>query len=114
MKITTLIATLCAAMPSLAHAYCSAPSAYITFPSAPGSYDRPSVPYCLNGYKFSGTHTCDEWELSRYQNEVEEYLEKLQKFANEAVDAANEAITFAKDAKSYGKCESEDVQSEIK
>jgi len=106
-------AAMCALTPGLTYGYCSSPSDSISFPSAPGSYDRPSMPFCLRGFKFSHTHTCSEWEISRYQNDVEEYLDKLRQFANDAVDAANEAISFAEEAKSYAKCESDDVLDEI-
>ncbi len=86
----------------------------VTLPDAPGSYHRPSAPFCLSGYKFSRTHTCSDWEISRYQSEIEEYVSKLRTFANEAVEAANEAIRFAEDAKAHAKCEAEDVIGELK
>ncbi|NTD89529.1 YggN family protein [Agrobacterium tumefaciens] len=102
------------ALPSSALAFCSSPSGAVTLPDAPGSYHRPSAPFCLSGYKFSRTHTCSDWEISQYQNEIEEYISKLRTFANEAVEAANEAVSFAEDAKAYAKCEAEDVIGELK
>lgn len=102
------------AAPNSALAYCSEPYASVTLPSSPGSYKKPSVPYCLSGYKYSRTHTCEDWEITSYQEDVEEYLEELQDYANEAVAAANRAITFANNAKEYAKCESDDVLDELK
>jgi hypothetical protein len=61
-------------MPLPALAYCSEPSTSISLPDAPGSYVKPDVPPCLASYAFSGEHTCNEWELSSYQSEVEDYI----------------------------------------
>lgn len=110
------IAFLCAiflSAPTLALAFCSQPYGDVTLPDAPGSFHKPSAPYCLSGYKFSRKHTCSDWEIRSYQSEIEDYLNKLQTYANDAVDAANKAISFANDAKSYAKCESEDVLADL-
>ena len=110
------VAFLCATFllaPTLALAFCSEPHGDVTLPDAPGSFHKPTTPYCLSGYKFSGKHACSDWEITSYQNEVESYLTKLRTYANEAVDAANEAITFAEDAKAYAKCKSQNVLAEL-
>jgi hypothetical protein len=64
-------------------AFCSKPSMYNLAPSAP-SISRPSPPYCLSGYKYSGTHTCDEWETQSYINEINNYISELSDYAQEA------------------------------
>lgn len=102
-------------LPSGALAYCSEP--YARFPSkpeTPGSYSKPLVPYCLSSMKFSGTHTCDSWEIDSYKREVEDYIDKLQTYADDAYAAARDAAQFARDAEAYAKCEAEDVASQHK
>ncbi|WP_333631824.1 hypothetical protein [Agrobacterium cavarae] len=113
MRRVVLLCAMFFSAPTLALAFCSQPYGDVTLPDAPGSFHKPSAPYCLSGYKFSGKHTCSDWEISSYKSELEDYLDKLRTFANEAVNAANEAITFANDAKAYAKCESQDVLSEF-
>ncbi|MCS4240925.1 hypothetical protein M2418_000427 [Rhizobium sp. BIGb0125] len=99
--------------PTSALAFCSQPFGSVMLPSVPGTLYKPSAPYCLSGYKYSKTHTCADWEITRYQNEVDEYLEKLRDYANDAVQVANQAITFANAAKAYAKCESQNVIDEL-
>lgn len=93
---------------------CSEPYASISLPSAPGSYSKPDVPYCLSNYSFSGTHTCDDWEIDRYKQEVEDYVEKLQEYMNDAAEVASEAAQFAEEAADYARCEAEEVSNQHK
>ena len=95
-----------------ADAFCSEPYDPPTVPDAPGSYVRPSVPYCLSGYKWSGKHECDSWELDRYKREVEEYIDKLNSYVNDANDLAIEAQRFAQEAYNYARCEAEEVSTQ--
>jgi|TARA_B110000879_G_C10893394_1_gene401549 hypothetical protein len=72
---------------SQAWAYCSEPSFYM---STPG---KPSVPYCVN--EWDNTHTCDEWELQSYYNDMENYSSDVQEFINALNDYVSEASDFA-------------------
>lgn len=115
MKKTTfllLFATFACAS-SNTQAFCSAPSMYSQPPSAPGTYARPSVPYCLSGYEFSGQHTCDDWEINNYIEEVNNYIRELSDYAEDAQRFANDAATFADDALVYAECEAEAAKDTI-
>lgn len=107
--------TLIAALPTPAFAYCSEPyPPRVSLPDPPGSYSKPSVPYCLSSYSYSGRHSCDQWEIDAYKRAIDDYISKLNEFVNEAYDAAQAAIKFAKDAEAYAKCEASDVTSQHK
>ncbi len=93
-------------------AYCSEPSFYQSAPDAPGSYSKPDVPYCLSTYSYSGTHTCDDWQINSYLDEVREYVRKLKNYADEANSFANTAIRFANEAVDYANCEAKEVNSQ--
>lgn len=68
--------------------YCWEPSFNEDEPDPPGTYRRPSVPYCLRDYKWSRRHTCDSWEIDRYQREVEDYIDDVNTYIGEANDLA--------------------------
>lgn len=118
---------------SSALAYCSEPSHYTSEPSfsgsepdAPASYTKPSVPYCLGEYSYTGKHTCEEYELDSYFSEVDRYLSELnsyiedavnysneaRRFANEVIDFSNSIRQFAEDVVEYADCEARDVKSQ--
>lgn len=124
---------ICAVMPQSALAYCSEPSFYSsepTFsgsePSAPSSYQKPDVPYCLSSYSYSGSHTCEDYELDQYFDEVNEYIDDLNDFYEEAVEFAEEAKAYAEqsaafangvrthadDVLDYAKCEADEVKQQ--
>ncbi|MEM8774773.1 MAG: hypothetical protein AAGF53_07045 [Pseudomonadota bacterium] len=127
------MAALIASAPTASLSYCSEPSVYASEPSfsgnepsAPSSFQKPDVPYCLSSYSYSGTHECDEYELRAYFDEVDEYVEDLKEyyaeaitFAQKVVDYANEARAFsdeiqyfANEVLEYAKCEAEDVNTQ--
>ena len=103
-----------AAAPHQAGAFCYEPSFYASTPTAPGSYSKPDVPYCLESFSYSGSHTCESWELDAYKRDVEEYVRKLNDYANEAVDVANRARRYALEAQDYAKCEADEVLDQHK
>ena len=70
---------------SPANAYCSEPSFYLSTPS------KPSVPYCVN--EWNNTHTCDEWEIQNYYDEMENYSSEARNF----IDGLNEYVSEASD-----------------
>jgi len=94
------------------HAFCSEPSFYQSAPDAPGSYSKPDVPYCLSAYSYSGKHTCDDWEIDSYLDEVADYVSKLRDYADEANNFANAAIRFANEAVDYANCEAKEVKTQ--
>ncbi len=95
-----------------AGAFCSEPYGKLTLPDAPGSYGRPNVPYCLSGYKWSGKHECDDWELDSYKREVSNYIDQLNTYVNEANEVARKAQRFAQEAYDYATCEADEVASQ--
>jgi hypothetical protein len=99
---------------STVFAYCSEPSTLSRPPTAPASYEKPSVPYCLIGYKFNKKHTCNKWEVDSYINSINEYVRKLRDYAEESKSYANKARVFANNAIDYANCESEEASAELK
>ncbi len=98
--------------PSPAHAFCSEPSFYELAPDAPGSYEKPEIPYCLSDYSYSGSHTCDDWEIDSYFDDVNNYIDKLNDYVQEANEMARRAARFAEEAYEYAKCEVNDVRNQ--
>lgn len=109
-----ILAGLLAMAATEAAAYCSEPSFSETAPDAPGTYERPDVPYCLQEYRWSGRHTCDDWEIDSYQNEVNDYVDELNDYLSEVVAFANEATRYAQEADDYARCEAQEVVSQHK
>jgi len=71
-----------------AYGWCSPPSPPIYKPI------KPSVPWCVN--EWNNTHTCDDWEISSYNNsinnynyEVQSYIMDLQNYLDAARNYAN-------------------------
>lgn len=93
-------------------AYCSAPNMYEAAPNEPYA-SRPSAPFCLMNYSFDRTHTCSEWELRNYIDEVNSYIESMNQYAQEAVNFANAAIEFANQAQDYAACEAQAAKEEL-
>lgn len=97
------VLTLAAGLaPSGAWAYCSEPSMWDSAPSAP---------YCLSDYKYSGSHSCGEWEIDRYIADINSYIRELSSYAEEARSFGNSAISFANSAIEYAECEANDARS---
>lgn len=101
-------------VPAPALAYCITPSVPYSMraPEAPGSYSRPSVPYCLNGYSYTREHTCDQWELDSYFSDVEDYVNELQTYLDEINAYARKVNLLARDAEAYAVCEAEEVSTQ--
>ena len=96
-----------------AYAYCGQPSLYSSLPSPPGSYQKPSLPYCLSDYKYSGKHSCNSWEIDTYIDGINEYIRALENYVAEAYSFAGEASDYANQAAEYARCESENAKSEF-
>ncbi|GGD41772.1 hypothetical protein GCM10011335_50570 [Aureimonas glaciei] len=93
-------------------AFCTDTSFYGNAPAAPGALGKPSVPYCLAGYSYSRTHTCETWELESYKSDVETYIRKLRTYAEEAQTFANEAVNFANQAADFASCQAKEVATQ--
>ena len=84
------------------HAFCSEPTMGSVSVFGVSSFSSPpSPPFCLSGYRYSGKHSCDEWELSSYRSEVEAYVEGYERYQAEA---RNVAQRFLDDANEYSRC----------
>ena len=90
-----------------AQAYCSEPSFSERTPSAP--YSKPDKPYCLSSFDVTGEHSCSDWEIRSYLEEIERYIRDLNTYHSEAVNFANEAIRYSNEALEYAKCEADEV-----
>lgn len=86
--IRIVIAALALAVSSLpAFAYCSEPSAPYGKPT------RPDTPYCVN--TFTNTHTCDDWEIDRYNSEIRSFKSDYETYVRRLRDYVDEAVEYA-------------------
>lgn len=101
-------------LPAPAFGYCYEPSvpSRLSAPDAPGSYSRPSVPYCLSTYSYSNEHTCDQWELDAYFSDVEVYVNSLQTYLVDFNEYARKVSRLEQEAEAYALCEAEEVSTQ--
>ena len=84
------------------YAFCSEPAMGSVSVFGVSSFSSPpSPPFCLSGYRYSGKHSCDEWELSSYRSAVEDYVEGYKRYQAEALNVAQR---FLDDANEYSRC----------
>ncbi len=107
-----LLMVLLSGTSAVANAFCSEPYDRLSVPDAPSGFERPDVPYCLSGYKWSGKHECDSWEIESYKKEVQEYIEELSSYVNEANELVQRAQQFAQEAYDYAVCEADEVSGQ--
>lgn len=69
-------------------AFCYEPTA----PDAPWG-GPPSPPYCFN--EWDKTHTCQQWEIDSWIDEINSYIRKMVNYANEANEFASDAVDYA-------------------
>jgi hypothetical protein len=90
-------------------------------PSPPYGFfaSKPSIPFCLSSYSYTKTHTCSQWELDSYFEDVADYAEDVRRYNDEVVAFANEAAAYAKEAiefsdqvYNYAVCEIKEVNSQ--
>ncbi|MDE0307341.1 MAG: hypothetical protein OXI87_21045 [Albidovulum sp.] len=82
-------------------AWCNAPST-MWIPMTPVAPNKPYVPICINEY--TRTHTCSDWEIASYNNDVENYnweLEQYERDVDAYIDALNE---YLYEAREYAEC----------
>jgi hypothetical protein len=92
--------SLAAVGPASAGLYCTAPLA----PSFDGNKPQaPTVPFCVD--KIMKTHTCDEFTIGRYNNDITEYNNALQTYSNSTSQYIDELNEYLKKAKLYAQCE---------
>lgn len=83
------------------------------FNSIPSAYlRRPSVPYCLSNYSYSGQHSCDQWEIDSYLSDIDNYIDDLNAFIDEANRFASDARQYASEVYEFAECEAREVQSQ--
>ena len=93
--------------PGVGAAFCSSPYP----PDPPSTFNRPNPPnrpYCLDA--FSGTHTCDYWEIDSYNAAVQQYNYELEDYLRKLKQYVADAAMFADDALEYAKCEIRDLE----
>jgi len=95
-----------------ATAYCSEPYFSQSPPDTPSSYHKPDVPYCLSEYGFSGKHSCEDYEIDMYFDEVNDYIQKLNDYSSEAINFANETARYANEVTDYARCEADDIKNQ--
>lgn len=108
MRTFAVLALLSILAPT-AFGYCYQPSEPDDPPDLPGTYSKPSVPYCLSSYSYSGKHDCSNWELDSYFGDVEDYQRKLRSFVQDLEDYQAEVEDYIDAAAAYAVCEFEDV-----
>ncbi|WP_299968763.1 hypothetical protein [uncultured Roseobacter sp.] len=84
-------------------ALCFGPSFYESPPTEPYS-GAPNIPYCLSEYSYSGRHSCDDWELQSYIDEVDQYIFELNQYVSEYQGFAIAAAEAYEDAGDYAEC----------
>ena len=89
MKKLSLYLFLLLLMPAQSYAYCSEPSP----PSSYSKPTKPSVPWCVN--EFSRTHTCADWEIQSYYNDVENYNREVESYIRRLKDYVDDAGRYA-------------------
>ena len=94
-----------------AHAFCSEPTFSENKPDAP--YRAPSPPFCLSDFKWSRKHTCDDWEIDSYVDEINRYVRQLNDYVDEANSFAKNAITFAQEAAEFAECEAKEAKEPL-
>lgn len=85
-----------------AFAFCMEPLA----PDPPNTFNKPEkpfAPYCVN--EFTKTHTCNDWEISSYNSELEEYQDDVNYYIQDLKNYIKEAELYYEDVVSYAKCE---------
>ena len=96
-----------------AQAFCSEPSFYESPPSVPFG-GPPDTPYCMTGFSYSRTHTCDEWEVRNYISEVESYIDDLNNYVAEYLEFANSAASAYETALAYAECSAAEATEELR
>ena len=91
--LLTLVSALLLA-PLWAQASCYKP--YMSAYSEPSPPSRPARPYC------AAIKTCLQWEVDKYQRDMENYAEELKRYVQQVHKAAN---AYVADAVTYAKCE---------
>ena len=102
MKNILLVLFVGLIIPIKVFAWCSEPMA----PSAPSNWSKPtkpSVPFCVN--EWNNTHTCDDWTITSYNNDLQNYRYDLENYQRELQYYVEEAQRFVNDAYEYANCE---------
>lgn len=58
--------------------------------------NKPAVPFCVN--EWNNTHTCDDWQIASYNNELRNYRDEVEQYVQEL----QSYVSYASD---YAQCE---------
>ena len=104
MKLPIIIGSLaaaCIAAPaSDALAFCSAPTAPSMYETKP---TPPREPFCVN--RIMNTHTCSDWEISRYNDEIESYNRDLERYKRASDLFIDQLNSYLAAARRFAECE---------
>ena len=81
---------------SSALSFCMEPS--VSFLMTPY---KPEAPYCVNLY--TNTHTCDDWEINNYYDELDNYRFEVNQF----IEALN---NYVDEASEYARCRANEIE----
>ena len=98
----SLVILVSFAFPGVTYAFCSSPYA----PDPPSTFmkpTKPNVPWCVDEY--SRTHTCDDWEINSYYNDLDSYRNEVEDYVRQLKDFIYEAEAFYSEAVAYANCE---------
>ena len=104
---------LAVSSPAVANAFCFEPTMNASPPDF-YFFSKPSAPYCLSGYKYSGTHTCEDWEIDSYLSEVDQYLAELNSYVDEYLKFANEAAAKYEEAVEFAQCSAAEATEDLR
>ena len=62
---------------------------------------KPEAPYCVNLY--TNTHTCDDWEIDNYYDELDNYRFEVNQF----IEALN---NYVDEASEYARCRVNEIE----
>lgn len=75
---------------SNAYGFCSEPSPPYPKPN------KPAVSFCVD--EWNNTHTCDDWQIAFYNNELRNYRDEVEQYVQELQ-------SYVSDASDYAQCE---------
>ena len=102
MKKLLVIVVFAMLYTDLALSFCYAPTAPSSW-NRPTKPIKPSVPFCVNTW--DNSHTCDDWTISNYNNDVQSYNSALRSYSYDVDDYIRKLQSYVNDAQEYANCE---------
>lgn len=88
LNLNVLIGLTLLTMSTNSFAFCAEPSPPFSKPN------KPSTPYCIN--EWNNTHTCDDWQINSYNNEIEAYNRDVERYIRDLESYVSEAAEYAR------------------